>query len=66
LFRELLECTGDGELRLFKATLASSTAVVCGQKRLRGATDGKKVTPWWNQGVKGAIQVKKVAYQGWL
>jgi len=48
-------------------TFISSCAKKCksvnllGQKRLSVATDGKKVTPWWNHEVKDAIQVKKVA-----
>jgi len=30
------------------------------------ANNGKKVSPWWNQEVKGAIRAKKAAYKAWL
>jgi len=49
------------EWRLFEAAVASSTARVCGQKRLGVAKDGKKVTRWWNQQMEDAVQAKKLA-----
>jgi len=30
------------------------------------ANNDKKVSPWWNQEVKGAIRAKKAAYKAWL
>jgi len=50
LFRQLPEGIEGVEVewRLFEAAVASSTARVCGQKRLGVAKDGKKVTRWWN------------------
>jgi len=49
------------ERRLLKVDVASSTAHVCGRKRLGVANNGKNVTPWCNQEVKDAIQATKVA-----
>jgi len=36
------------------------------RKNLGVANNGSKVTSWWNQKVKDAIRVKKVAYKAWL
>jgi len=33
---------------LFKAVVALSVSLVCGRKRLDAASNGKKLTPWWN------------------
>jgi len=67
-FRELSKCTVDAEVerRLFKAAVASSAGRVCGWKRYGVASNGKNVTPRWNQELKDAIRAKKVAYKGWL
>jgi len=40
---------------VFKASVASSAARVCGWKRLGVTNYDKQVTPWWNQEVKDAI-----------
>jgi len=66
--QELLECTADVEMewKLFKAGVASTSARVFGRKRIGGASNDKKVNPWWNQGEKDAIQAKKVDYKAWF
>jgi len=54
------------EWRLFKASVASSAACVCGRKRVGVANNGKKVTLCWNKERKDVIQATKVACKTWL
>jgi len=45
-----------------KASIASSTAGVCGGKRHAVTNIGKKETPWWYRKVKDAIRAKNLTY----
>jgi len=58
LFRELPQCTADAEVDwgLSKAFVDSSAARECRRKRFDVANKGKRVTSWWNQELKEAIQ----------
>jgi len=40
------------------AAVASSAGRICGWKRF-GVENNRKKNPWWNQEVKGAIQLRK-------
>ena len=51
------------EWLLFRSAIISSAAESCGQKRIKGADDSEKRTPWWNQEVKEAIRAKKDSFK---
>ena len=52
------------EWRKFKEGVLGCAQEVCGVRRVGGAR--RKGSEWWNEEIREAVQVKKLAYEKWL